>query len=270
VWVRDLTIAKGRGRRATTVVHGVDLDVPSGAFLAILGENGAGKTSLLQAIAGVVPPPRGRVLVRGIDPATTDARTLARTVGFVFQNPEHQFIGESVHAELAHGLRLQGVAEPEIEARVDAMLTRFGLQDSRDLHPFLLSGGQKRRLSVGTALISGPPVLALDEPTYGQDRERARELLDLLSRLHEEGTTVLVVTHDLQLAADHATHLAVMREGVLLGVGPTDEVLRSDLVERAGLRRPPVSRVARSLRRHPEWRDLTRLAEVPGATEAVG
>ncbi len=260
VTVRSLTLV----RQGRPVVRDVDLEVPAGAFLAILGVNGAGKTSLLQAIAGVVPPPRRQIAVHGLDPATADARTLARTVGFVFQNPEHQFIKDSVAEELAHGLRLQGRPEAEIQQRVEAMLERFGLSEHREVHPFLLSGGQKRRLSVGTAIIAGPPVLALDEPSYGQDRERAGEMLDLLAGLHAGGTTILVVTHDLQLAAEHATHLAVMADGTLLGMGETAETLQGDLIERAGLRLPPLAQATRALVRHPTWHAITRLAELPG------
>jgi energy-coupling factor transport system ATP-binding protein len=143
------------------------------------------------------------------------------------------------------------------------MLRRFDLEAHRGRHPFLLSGGQKRRLSVGTALIAGAPVLALDEPTFGQDRARASELLGILRQLNEEGTTVLIVTHDLQLVADTATRVAVMQEGRLLGVGPTAEVLAGPLIEAAGLRHPPLARATRSLVRHPEWQTVTRMSQLP-------
>ena len=142
--------------------------------------------------------------VLGIDPSRADARDRARRIGFVFQNPEHQFVAHTVADELELGLRLQGVPEAERRDEVERMLRRFDLVEHRDRHPFLLSGGQKRRLSVGTALVAGAPVLALDEPTFGQDRARAAELLDILRTLNDEGTTVLVVTHDLQLVADYA------------------------------------------------------------------
>jgi len=250
-------------RRGATLLDRVDLEVRRGELLAIVGENGAGKTTLLQAIAGVQAPPRGRIRIAGLDPARVDARTLARTVGFVFQNPEHQFIRHTVAAELAHGLELQRLPEAEVAARVEELLGRFGLAELREQHPFLLSGGQKRRLSVGTALVAGAPVIALDEPTFGQDRERAVELLELLEGLRREGTTVLVVTHDMQLVADYASHVAVLRAGRLVAHGTTREVLAGDALERAGLRHPPLARATRALRHHPRWRGITRLAELP-------
>jgi energy-coupling factor transport system ATP-binding protein len=262
--VRGLSVQRG-GRRGPTVVHDVDLDVASGEFLAIVGTNGAGKTSLLQAIAGVIPTAAGSVEVLGLDPARADARERSRRIGFVFQNPEHQFVAPTVADELEVGLRQQGVPDAERHETVELMLRRFGLDALRAQHPFLLSGGQKRRLSVGTALVAGAPVLALDEPTFGQDRERAAELLDMLRQLNDDGTTVLVVTHDLQLVADHATRIAVMAEGRVVGVGATAEVLAGPLIEQAGLRHPPLARATRGLVRHPEWRGVTQLAQLPTA-----
>lgn len=262
VTVRGATIRRG-GRRGPVVVDEVDLDVASGDFMAIVGTNGAGKTTLLQAIAGVIPAPRGTVDVLGIDPSRADARARAHQIGFVFQNPEHQFVAHTVAEELELGLQLQGVPQLERQAEAERMLRRFDLIAHRDRHPFLLSGGQKRRLSVGTALVAGAPVLALDEPTFGQDRARATELLDILAALNAEGTTVLVVTHDLQLVADYANRVAVMQAGRVLGVGPTADVLAGPLIEGAGLRHPPLARATRSLVRHPEWQQVTRMSQLP-------
>ena len=250
-------------RRRTRILSDVTFDVDRGELLAIVGTNGAGKTTLLQAIAGVVAPPKGRIRTAGLDPATADARTLSKHVGFVFQNPEHQFIRHTVAEELAHGLELQRLDAAVISGRVDEMLERFGLSRLRDVHPFLLSGGQKRRLSVGTALIAGAPVLALDEPTFGQDRGRAAELLDVLTQLNDEGTTVLIVTHDLQLVAEHATSVAVMKDGRLLAKQPAEVALGGDLLEDAGLRHPPLGQAMRALTRHDGWRHLSRLRDLP-------
>ena len=268
ITVRDCSVRRG-GRRGPVVVDGVDLDVASGDFLAIVGTNGAGKTTLLQAIAGVIPAPAGSVDVLGMDPSRADARDRARRIGFVFQNPEHQFVTHTVADELELGLRLQGMPEAERHDEVERMLRRFDLVEHRDRHPFLLSGGQKRRLSVGTALVAGAPVLALDEPTFGQDRARAAELLDILRTLNDEGTTVLVVTHDLQLVADYADRVAVMQGGRVIGSGPTAEVLAGPLIEAAGLRHPPLARATRSLVRHPEWQSVTRMSQLPTAGRAA-
>lgn len=237
---RGLTVRRGR----TEILHGIDLDLEPGTLTAIVGANGAGKTTLIQALAGVVPPPKRQVDVDGIDPGTAAPRDLAARVGFVFQNPEHQFIAHTVFDELAHGLRLRNVPDAEIAERVTEMLERFGLAHKADVHPFLLSGGEKRRLSVGTALITRPRVLALDEPTFGQDRARATELLALLQSLRAEGTTIVIVTHDLQLVADHTTHTVILADGRVHASGRTADLFRDEQTfTAAGLRLPALQRV---------------------------
>ena len=262
ITVRGLTLKRGR----TEVLHSIDLDVTRGEFVAVIGANGAGKTSLIQAMAGVVPPPRGTVVVDGLDVGRADARTLSRRIGFVFQNPEHQFIAHTVFDEIAHGLRLQHLPEDEVRARAEALLDRFAIADKADSHPFLLSGGQKRRLSVGTALVGGAPVLVLDEPTFGQDRARADELLALLSELNAEGTTIIVVSHDMQLVTDYAHRTVVMADGRVLASATTPDVFADEgLIDRAGLRLPPLRRALSGVRRHPELSRVARLADLPGS-----
>lgn len=240
VRARGLSVRRGR----TEILHDIDLDVEEGSLTAIVGANGAGKTTLLQALAGVTTPPRRRIDIAGLDPGTASPHELADRIGFVFQNPEHQFIATTVFDELAHGLRLRKTPTAEIAARVDEMLLRFGLQHRATVHPFRLSGGEKRRLSVGTALITRPRVLALDEPTFGQDRARASELLDVLHGLRAEGTTVLIVTHDLQLVADHSTHTVIVASGRVVAAAATADLLRDgNAFASAGLRLPALQRL---------------------------
>lgn len=263
--VRGLDVRRGR----THVLHGIDLDVEAGEFLAVVGANGAGKSTLVQAIAGVNPPPRGTVSIGDVDPGRADVATIASQIGFVFQNPEHQFVTQTVFDELAHGMRRrrhgsEAPNEAEIDERVADLLVRFGLEGREQTHPFLLSGGEKRRLSVGTALVGGAPVLALDEPTFGQDRARADELLRLLDDLHLAGTTIIVVTHDIQLVSEHATQVAVLGGGRLLAHGPTADIFGdTELIESAGLRLPPLAAVMHDLPGHPELDGVVRLADLP-------
>ncbi|WP_259363491.1 ATP-binding cassette domain-containing protein [Microbacterium esteraromaticum] len=222
--VRDLVVDK----HGTRVLDVPSLEITAGSFTAMIGANGAGKTTLLQALGGVVPPTAGEVLIEGLDAGRASPRLLASRVGFVFQNPEHQFIAGTVRDELSHGLRLQRLDPADIDERVDEMLTRLDLQAKADVHPFLLSGGEKRRLSVGTALIARPAVIALDEPTFGQDRARAAELLGMLQDLQRRGTTVVIVTHDRRLVEEYATHAVLLDGGKVVASGPTADVLRAE------------------------------------------
>lgn len=266
-------------RQGRTVLDAVSLTVPPGDFLAVAGTNGAGKTTLLRTLAGLTAVSHGEARVEG-RPVRTGARGrraggrpgAAGRIGYVFQNPEHQFVTGSVRAELAHGPRLLGLGREETGARVDAALDRFGLTRYAERSPFLLSHGEKRRLSVATALITGPRLLLLDEPTFGQDRARTAELLALVDEVRAAGTTVVAVTHDLQLVADHAAHLALLSRGRLTAHAPVRDVLCDDtLLGAAGLRPPPVRRFAARLAAHdPVWARVCRLDDLGSPGEFDG
>ncbi|MGO2748834.1 MAG: ABC transporter ATP-binding protein [Pseudoclavibacter sp.] len=233
--VRELTVTRGR----TQVLGPVSLSIQPGTITAVVGHNGAGKSTLLQALAGVRRAPRGAVLLDGQDTARLRAGALRARVGYVFQNPEHQFLTHTVREELAFEL---GRGAADAQRRVDDMLQRFGLAEHGDRHPFLLSGGQKRRLTVAAALLDGADVLVLDEPTFGQDKARADELVALLRELHRGGATLVLATHDLQLVTELATHLLVLEDGGVAAHGEVSEVVASGALEAAGLGLPPLAR----------------------------
>lgn len=250
----------------TVVLNGVDLEIHTGEFLAIAGVNGAGKSTLTRALAGLVPLRAGSIALEGVPLDSMDARQIGDRIGYVFQNPEHQFITRTVADELAYGLRVRRRDEDEIAAAVQTMLERFDVARYAGTNPFLLSHGEKRRLSVATALITEPRILILDEPTFGQDRARADEIIAMVDELNATGITILMVTHDLQLVADHAHRIAILADGRLLGAGPTAELLcDEELIVRAGLRQPPIPRLTRMLaERGLDWGALTRADQLAG------
>ncbi|MNI61223.1 putative HMP/thiamine import ATP-binding protein YkoD [compost metagenome] len=145
----------------------LDLQVRRGEFWAIVGENGAGKTTLARHIMGLLPVRPGVIFIEGRDSSDYPFHELARRIGYVFQNPEHQFVTEQVSEEIAFGLKGIGLSEAEITAQVIHLLERFGLTTYADAHPYCLSHGQKRRLSVAVMLAIGQELLILDEPTFG-------------------------------------------------------------------------------------------------------
>lgn len=218
--VRFEAAAAAHGRRV--VWQDVSLTIAAGEWVVVLGANGAGKSTFLQVAAGLHPPARGRVVHA---PELTGGRGEAARVGFVFQNPEHQFVTESVYEEVALAGRLAGLPEAELRNRVEALLARFGLADLARAHPYTLSEGQKRRLSVASMLVVPRPVLFLDEPTFGQDARTAAALVEELVRLHRQGTTLVMATHDLELAGAVATRLLVFGNGRLLYDGPPEPLL---------------------------------------------
>ena len=182
----------------------VDLLVRSGEALAILGANGTGKSTLALLLGGLLKPDGGRIAataaLAGADAATPPHRwrapALARRIGSVFQDPEHQFVTSTVYDELALGPRRTGLPDAAVKSTVDELLARLRLERLAGANPYTLSGGEARRLSVATALAAAPALLVLDEPTFGQDRRTWIELVDLLAGLRDEGRGIVTVTHD--------------------------------------------------------------------------
>jgi energy-coupling factor transport system ATP-binding protein len=192
-----------------------DVQVRSAEALAITGPNGSGKSTLALLLAGLLRPSTGLVVAgealapgRGHEPIWRwTARELVTRIGTVFQDPEHQFLTGRVHDELTLGPMRAGLDRREAARRADELLSRLHLVHLADANPFTLSGGEQRRLSVATALATAPSILILDEPTFGQDRRTAIQLLDLLAGLRDAGRAVCFVTHD----RDFATALADRR-----------------------------------------------------------
>lgn len=209
----------------TAVRDGLELSIPHAAATVITGPNGAGKSTLALTLAGLLPELRGRVEAdaelagrHGIRPSRWTSRELLTRIGTVFQDPEHQFLARTVREELAVGPRALGLGDAEANRIADDLLDRLGLAPLALANPFTLSGGQKRRLSVATVLATGPRVVVLDEPTFGQDRRGWVSLVDLLQEQVRGGRAVVAVTHD-----DGVAHHLGGRHLALVPVG-ADEV----------------------------------------------
>ena len=194
--------------RTDAVLEGVQLDVSSAQGLAITGPNGSGKSTLGLTLAGLLPPVAGELtasddLRRGIPPRPWRwrSRDLLTRIGTVFQEPEHQFLAPTVRAELAIGPRALKLPQAEIDARVGELLDRLRLTHLAEANPFTLSGGEKRRLSVATVLATRPRLLVLDEPTFGQDSRTWSELVAILAELIDDGSGLVMMTHDSDLVA---------------------------------------------------------------------
>ena len=210
---------------AAPAAENITVDVRAGQALAVTGVNGAGKSTLALTLAGLLLPVRGTVWATAAlatdapdDPSLWDGADLVSRVGTVFQHPEHQFLRPTVREELEFGPRQRrrrvgrrdarvtdAMADAD-DARVAELLRRLRLEELAEANPFTLSGGQKRRLSVGTVLAASPRVLILDEPTFGQDARTWKELVDLLVEELDGGTAVVVVTHDRDLVAALGAH----------------------------------------------------------------
>ncbi len=198
---------------AAWALGGVDAQVREGEALAVTGANGSGKSTLALLVAGLLRPARGLAVLGGDDAWSLPARRLVTRVGTVFGDPEHQFVTSRVVDELTVGPRRAGRSEEDARIIAAALLDRLGLAPLAEANPFTLSGGEQRRLSVATALATAPPLLVLDEPTFGQDRRTYTELLRLLDGHRDGGGAVVFATHDRDLVAALADRTLALDAG---------------------------------------------------------
>jgi energy-coupling factor transporter ATP-binding protein EcfA2 len=234
----------------TPALNGVDLVIAENAYLAIIGQNGSGKTTLVKHFNGLLKPTAGRVWVFDEDTAAVTMAHLARQVGYVFQNPDHQIFCPSVREEIAFGLRNIGCAEDEIRARTAETLAAFALVPYAELPPAVLGYGLRRLVSVAAVYAMRPPVLILDEPTAGLDWRSAQELMRRVDTLHAEGHTILLVSHDMRLVAAHSRETLVMHEGRVLLRDTTPAIMaRAEELRRAMITPPQITQLAQRLGR---------------------
>ncbi len=243
--VEDVRYAYDDG---TDALRGITFAIRPGEFLALAGPNGSGKTTLAKHINGLLKPAAGRVMVDGQDTASLRVAQLARRVGYVFQNPDHQIFSPTVEEELAFGLRLQGLEKEEVARRVETALVSHGLAGCAALPPAALSLGQRRQVTLAAVMATGPAVLVLDEPTGGLDWQSRQELIDRLRAYNAQGGTVILITHDVRVIAEAARRVIVLHSGQAIFDGaPVALFAQREVLARARLAVPPVVRLAQRL-----------------------
>ena len=222
--LNDVSYTYARGTPfERTALFNVTLTIGDGEFVAIVGSTGSGKSTLIQVMAGLLPS----------EGVSSDGR-----IGLVFQHPEDQLFEESVEAEIAFAPKNFGVPVEEIDTRVETAMKQVGLPpEYRSISPLRLSGGEKRRVAIASILSMAPDVLILDEPTAGLDAQSKRKLLETIKRLNDGGTTLVMVTHDMDDAARLARRMIVMHDGRVL-IDPRGVFRRTEELSEAGLVRP--------------------------------
>ncbi len=246
---KDVSYVHPNGIRA---LDGVNLKIERGEKVAIVGENGAGKTTLVKHVTGLLKPASGKVFVDGVETSATTTATLSRKVGVAFQNPDHQLFSENVEAEMTFALRNFGFSPELISNRVSWGLQVFGLEEYRKSSPLVLSGGEKKRLTLACILAWDPEVVILDEPTVGQDAIQKEKLAGTILMLSSAGKTVVVVSHDIEFLWPIQPRVVVMNSGRIVGDGPAADVMqRKELLDSARVAQPQLVTFHRELSRRP-------------------
>ena len=228
------------GAPGVTVFEDLSLQVETGSFVAVLGTNGCGKSTLAKHFNAILLPSGGKVYVCGMDTADEDRlMAVRRAVGMVFQNPDNQIVANGGEEDVAFGPENLGVASPEIRRRVDQALRQVGMYEYREHAPHLLSGGQKQRIAIAGILAMEPKCIVLDEPTAMLDPRGRKDVIDTVKKLNrEKGITIVLITHHMEEAAE-AQRVVVLHKGKIAADGTPKEVFRQvELLHSIGLAAP--------------------------------
>ncbi len=244
--VKNVKFSYPAGVKAIT---DVSLEIQKGERVALLGPNGSGKSTLILLIAGLLSPERGEIRVLGEDTTSKSFQKLRQKIGIVFQDPDDQLFNQSVIEDVAYGPKNLRLPDKVIAERCDHILEDIGISHLKNRPPHRLSFGEKKKVSLATALVLRPELLILDEPTANLDSVSRRGLIDLLNELSAEGTTIVVSTHDVEALPELADRVIVVSHGSLLGGGEMHKVLQDvALLESAGLELPSIARLFTKLK----------------------
>ena len=223
------------------ILHEVSLNVKPGEFLTIVGPNGAGKSTLVRTMIGLNRPTSGRVLVEGKDLSKLTVAQLSRTVGFLFQNPDHQLFEDTVYREIAAGPVNMGLPEEQVDQIVKENMDFCSLTPLAERAPEDLSVGEKKRTAVAAVMAMGTNVIVFDEPTTGQTWSNLKSLLPVIERLNAQGRTVIMITHNIDLVVKYGARIAVVLDGRIAFDGGREALFSNDdLLKKAHLTKPAI------------------------------
>jgi len=203
------------------LIENTDFTVYKGDFLALTGENGSGKSTLSKLMGGILKPETGAVTINGLDSKKTRNSVIARHIGFLFQNPDRQLCCYTIRDEIAFGLK--ALKLPDVETRTEEILARFNFDPEKA--PFALSRGQRQQLALASIIAVHPEIMILDEPTTGLDYKECIELMNAIRELNENGTTVIMVCHDMEIVRDYAKRMVIVGHGAILADGNPEDLV---------------------------------------------
>ncbi|MFX0045556.1 MAG: ABC transporter ATP-binding protein [Candidatus Hermodarchaeota archaeon] len=258
-------------RIPVTALKNIDLKVHRGEYIAIIGQNGSGKTTLVKHFLGLLEASEGVVRIEGEDASELTVGSIAKSISLILQNPDYQLFSISVEKELAFGPRNLGLSEEEIEQRVEWAMKEVGLEDVRDIFPFRLSFGDRRKVAAAAGIAMDPEILILDEPTTAQDFIGRHVLCQIASRMRDQGKTIIMISHDMDLVATYADRLVIMSDARIIADGPKREVFgMDDVMKQAFLKPPQITRLGQRLADYGIRENLVTVDEMADVFKAGG
>lgn len=234
--------------KSKEALKGISFDIYEGDYVALIGQNGAGKTTLAKHFNSLFKPTSGRILVCGKDTKNEEPNTLAEQIGYVFQNPDNQIFSTSVYKEMEYGLKALKLSEEEMSKRIHEIARLLGIEKVLDEHPFSLGKGERQRVAVASILVLKPKILVVDEPTTGQDWDGIQNMMKLIDELHANGTTIVMITHDMDVVATHANRVIVMAKGSIVADGSVRDVFKQEkALKDAYVARPQIPELSERL-----------------------
>lgn len=245
----------------------ISFHLNKGDFAAVIGSNGAGKSTLSKLCNGLLKPDSGAVLVNGVATTNSKSSSLAGTIGYLFQNPDQQICQNTVREEILFTLSFLPGTKEEKEDRCSEILREFSLDGEQD--PFNMSRGERQIVALASILAGKPELLILDEPTTGLDYKECMLIMEYVKKLNEAGTTIIVITHDMEIVQDFAKRVLVLSEGRLIGDGGCKEIMVQEaLLEKANVM--PAQIPALALRMGKEFSNVFTIQEMVSRIETIG
>lgn len=234
--------------KSKEALKGVSFDIYEGDYVALIGQNGAGKTTLAKHFNSLFKPTSGRILVCGKDTRNEEPNTLAEQIGYVFQNPDNQIFSTSVYKEMEYGLKALKLSDEEMSKRIHEIAKLLDIEKVLEEHPFSLGKGERQRVAVASILVLKPKILVVDEPTTGQDWDGIQNMMKLIDELHANGTTIVMITHDMDVVATHANRVIVMAKGSMVADGSVRDVFKQEkALKDAYVARPQIPELSERL-----------------------
>ncbi|MFX0020892.1 MAG: energy-coupling factor ABC transporter ATP-binding protein [Candidatus Hermodarchaeota archaeon] len=238
IMIRDVAYKYPNGTQA---LKAINLNIYKGELIAIMGKNGAGKTSLIRTLNGLIRPTEGDIYIEKENINSKSIASLSKKVGIIFQNPLHQLFSNSVEEEIKFSLKSFDLDKEEIQDRIDKTLNEFNLEKYRVRSPLNLSGGESKKLAIASIICRDPEILVFDEPTLGQDAKEIEFFINLIRNERKRGKTIIIITHNIEFAYEYLPRTILMVDGQIIADGPTKDILNNEiLIKRTSLVQPQI------------------------------